>query len=207
MVQNKETPKTATPAKVGPTTPGYEIKVSGQYYAMNPETSVKSIKTYKPEAFQFPKIVQYKKGMKKVVIENEDGSSTSKVVPDVVPANAANIALHLIKNFHITPRLETLYPDFLSVRTCSIFSKEEIQIPESEASEKDVKNMDKAELLQYVAINDLNIVFTNYADLGDARNAVVLALRQKRADDVLAGKTPGMTEEEALLQEPTNLFI
>lgn len=189
--------------------PGYEIRVSGQYYARDPNTSVKSIKVYKPESFVFPKIVSYKKGMKKEVTEHEDGSTTSKVVPDVVKANAANVSLHLIKNYYIKDRLSEKYPDFVDVRTCSIFSKEETLIDPGETrdvTQQDVRDMTKAELLQYVTMNDITVSLSNYPDLGDAKNAVIQTMAQKKVDDVAAGNTSNMTEEELLLQEPTDLF-
>lgn len=188
--------------------PGYEVTVSGQYYSVN-ENGNKSPKTYKPQKFQFPKIVSYKKGVKKEYTEHEDGSKTSRVVPDVVPANALNIALHLVKNFHIIPRLKQEYDDFAGLRTCAIFSKEEILIDTTkikDVSEKDIQNMDEAEIRQFVTINDITVSFSNYSDIADLKNAVIQAMAQKNMDASSRGVGAEMTEEELLLQEPKSLF-
>ncbi|MEE9528825.1 MAG: hypothetical protein V3V88_02100 [Dehalococcoidia bacterium] len=185
----------------GPKAKGYEVTVEGQYYSNGPN---KPLKFYSKEKFIFPEIITFVDGKKQ--IERIVNSTAKSVwVPNVRRANALQVCLGQIKNFLIEDRLKEKYADFVSVRTINIFSKEEINIEAAkyqDVTTKAIKDMTKSELSQTIAIQDLNIVLSNYADLGDMKNAVKQAIQQKNTDDIAAGKTEEMSEDEKLLLEP-----
>ena len=159
---------------------------------------------YKPESFKFPKIVKYKQGNKRIETQS-NGKAFSKVVPDIVEANALNVGLHLIKNFHIVDRLKEKYTDFVALRTCEIFSKDKIEIDASldkDLTNTPIKGMTKSELLQFVTLLDLNVTLEGFGDLGDMKMAVQRAYTQKKDADKKAGIGPQVSEEDELLKEP-----
>lgn len=182
---------------------GYAVEVTGQYYGRN-EAGVKSLKFYKKETFLFPEIVTFSASKEMVDVE-VDGMVRSVGVPKVERANALHVCLHLIRRYYIEDRLKEKYPDYVGIRTVEIFSKEKIDIEADQfqdITKKPIKEMTKSELAQIVTIHDLNIILSNYADLGDMKLAVEHAIKQKHTDDVAAHKTNAMSKEEELLQEP-----
>ena len=79
---------------------GYEIAVSGVYISLSSETGAKTKKFYKAEKFQFPKIVKYKEGMKKEVVQTrEDGSVITRTVP-AGPSPPGTQGFHQIQLVH-----------------------------------------------------------------------------------------------------------
>jgi len=187
---------------------GYAIEVSGQYHSLNRENGVKSPRVYKPQKFIFPEFVLYKHGMKTKTIEQEDGATREVSVPNIVKAHILNVSLSVIKNFYIVPRLKDEYPDFNGLRTCAIFSKEEIEIDDATAQsviDKPIKAMTESDLLQYVTIRDIPVTLSSFVDLADKKAAVEQAEMQQKIDNEIAGKAKPLTEEEKLLQKPSLL--
>ncbi len=193
------------------TVPGYEVAVTGQYIATN-EHGVKTKKFYKKESFTLPEISAYKNGMKSEIytVENPDplGEPIKKKreVPNIIRENTSrgNVALHMIRRFYIEDRLKEKYEDYVAVKTCEVFSKEKIDIPVNEAGDiesKPIKDMTLSQLKQYVDLMNLQVILSDYYDLGDKKMAVEHALQKKRAADAKLGQSQ-LSKEEELLREP-----
>jgi hypothetical protein len=173
------------------TVPGYEVIVSGTYICTN-EFGIKSKKFYKNEIFRLPEVVSYKNGMKEIE-ETINGELKRKVVPNIIRENASryNVALCVIRRYYIDERLKEKYPDFVSTKLCEVFSKEPIEMEVGEGGEvadKPIKDMTLSELKQFVDINDLSVILSDYYDLGDKKQAVMQDVERKHKDDISAGK-------------------
>lgn len=191
------------------TIPGYRVVVTGTYIATN-EHGVKTKRFYKGESFDLPKVVSYKNGMHEIEIE-VDGQTRTKVVPNIIKENASrgNVALHIIRRFHIEDRLKEKHEDYVSTKTCEVFSKEPYDIPVNAGGDivsKPVKDMSLSELKQFVDLSDLNVILGDYYDLGDKKMAVMKAKEQKHKDEVAAGRSPHSLEEERLQEPDSALF-
>lgn len=185
-------------AKKDQSVPGYEIKVTGEYYLKDPNTGMKSIKQFKAETFYLPEIVTYVEGREKLekVI---DGRSVTTTIPKRVKGNASRVGLHIIRRYYIESVLKEKYPGFTGVKTCEIFNKKKVGIDPHTISNLDgkpIQDMTEAELKQFVMLSDINLVLSQYGDLGDKKNAVERALQKKKQEDIAAGKTEAMTREE-----------
>jgi hypothetical protein len=178
---------------------GYAIQVSGEYFSRDANGN-KGIKQFGPFKFELPEIVSYVEGRKKIE-KIVNGRATTTTVANIKKGNASRVGLHIIRRYYIPFFLKDKFPEYTGVRKCSIFSKEKIQM---EAPKKltaaNIQNMKESELRQFVMLNDINMLLDQYGDLGDMKNAVIVAYKQKKQDDIAAGKTDAMSrDEEALL--------
>lgn len=184
--------------------PGYEVCVTGVYIHMN-ENGIKTKKFYQKECFNLPEIATYKNGMKEIETV-VDGEPKIKIIPNIIKENVSrgNVALHMIRRFYIEERLKEKFPDFVSVKLCEVFSKEKIMMDVDKAGDimtKPIKEMTLSELRQFVTLNDIGVILSDYNDLGDQKMAVMRAQEQKHKDAVAAGKEQGATAEDELLKE------
>ncbi len=192
------------------TKPGYRIWVTGQYYAVT-DSGNKSLKFYKPVSFDFPQVVSYVQGNKyqtKMVMDAEKGlieaPDTSKpAVPNVLKANANNVALHLIRRFYLEDYLKDTHEGFVKIRTCEIFKREHIKIDPKEVADvstQSIQDMKRSELAQYILINDIGVTLDMYGDLADAKNAVENAMAKVQVEEVQpvpAGQVDPMAEPDS----------
>ena len=184
------------------TVPGYEITVQGVYISLNLDNGVKTKRFYGPEIFEFPQIVSYKEGRKEETVQTrEDGSVITRNVPKIVRANVSkgNVARHLIRTYYLNDRLKASKPDFISVQTCEIFSKEKKDVESRDISDVSIKDMTASELNQFVVMSDINVIISDYHDLADKKIAVQRAAKQKKKDDIAAGKEIEEESDEDLL--------
>lgn len=183
---------------------GFKITVQGQYYAADQTTGRPSQKFYKGEVFEFPAIVTYVAGKKKVTKKTPDGRELSVAVPDIKKAHIKRVGLHLITRYYIEERLREKYDDFVSVRRCEVFKKEAFQMdPEtSTLSPSNIPNMRASDLLQFIAIHDLTVTLSNYFDLGDKKLAVEESYREKKRGDIAAGVADAASQETVDMTDP-----
>jgi len=189
---------------------GYKVTVKGQYYAVDPNSGLKTIKFFEKESFDFPEIVEYKDGMKKEKRDMGNGNTLDVAVPNIKKAHINRVALHVIRNYYIGERLKEKHADYNGVREVKIFAKEPVEIDVSEGSSlspKNIHNMLESELLQFIAVNDLNVTLNSYHDLGDKKLAVKDAYDEKVKSDLAAGKARGLSDEEIALTDPNELGI
>ena len=188
---------------------GYEIKVVGEYYSKDPNTGQKSIKQFGPLAFEFPEIVTYVEGRKSIE-KIINGRSTKSSIPNVKQGNASRVGLHVIRRYYVEHVLKEdaeKYPGYTGIRKVEVFSKEAIKVaPPKKLTAKDIQKMPESELRQFILLNDINIVLAQYGDLGDKKNAVVAAYKQKLKDDKAAGLTPELSKDQADLLPADELF-
>lgn len=180
------------------TRPGYRFTVQGQYYAPSGDEGKTALKFFKGEVFELPEVCRYPMGKKfKTVIK--DGKEVQIAVPRILKSNVQNVALHLIRRYHLLPRLREKYPGAVDVRICEIVKREKIQISIAAAADVEtlaINDMNEAQLRQFHAINDLTSHLDDYADLVDKKAAVAMELDQIKRDQVVASaKTPLIDEE------------
>lgn len=186
---------------------GYRITVKGQYYAVEPNSGLKTLKFFEKESFDFPEIVEYKDGMKKEEREVGNGQTLKVSVPDIKKAHINRVALHVIRNYYIAERLREKHADFNGVREVKIFSKEPVEIDISDSSRlapKNIHNMAESELLQFIAVHDLNVSLNSYHDLGDKKLAVTESYEEKVKSDIAAGKSAALSADEIALTDPNS---
>lgn len=175
---------------------GYTIKVTGEYFSKDAQTGAKAIKFYEAEEFILPEIVTYVEGRKSIE-KIVNGRSVKSTVPNVKKGNASRVGLHIIRRYFIEDALKAKYPGFTGVRTCELFSRVACKIPEQAPLEpSDIQEMTASQLKQFIALNDINIVLSGYSDLPSQKAAVIRGYAQKKKDDVAAGKTDAITQEE-----------
>jgi len=175
--------------------PGYELKVSGEYFSKDVNTGQKSIKQFKAKTFELPEIVTYVEGRKSIE-KIINGRSVRSTVPNIKKGNASRVGLHIIRRYYLDSILREEFPEFTGVRTCQIFSKTKIKMkPQKKFKDSEIQNMAESDLKQFIILNDVNIVLSQYGDLGDMKNAVIMAYKQKKIDDKAAGITPDMDQD------------
>lgn len=187
------------------TVPGYKITVEGQYYAIDSNTGNKTLRFFKNESFEFPEYVRYKAGMKKIKRDVGNGQTINVVVPDIQKSHIKRVALHLIKTYYLKGRMESKYTDYSSAREVRIFAKEPVDVVVPPSS--DIHNMEEADLLQFVALHDLNMSLSGYQDLGDKKLAVESAYGQKKQADQAAGKVKAVSDMDINMTDPDDVGI
>lgn len=179
---------------------GYEVVVQGQYYSVS-ANGQKPLKSYPKQTFYFPEVVTYREGntFRTVKVEGKV-VNTSEVIPKIKRGNISkgNLALHLIRRFHLEPKLREELDDFVAIRTCRRFSIKSVMIDQGDFLKKDINDLSEAELNQFVAIRNLNVFLSMYGDLADQKEAVKDAYKLKLEE--MANKKDTVTEETNIYQ-------
>ena len=177
---------------------GYEIIVQGQYYSLGDGSNKGPLKQYPKQTFYLPEVVTYREGntFKTIKVEGKT-VETDKVIPNVKRTNARKPSLHLIRRFHLEPKLKEDLDDFIKVRTCRIFSIKETMIDQDDFLKKKIDDMSEAELNQFVAIHNLNVYLTMYGDLVSQKEAV---------KEVFQAKLEEIESKKEVITEETNIY-
>ena len=188
---------------------GYAFTVQGQYWATTDKGS-KALRHYRNEVFVLPEIVSFKEGRKRVKRKDADGNfiETHETTPIVKRMHALRCFKHVIRRYHLEPRLKEKYEDYVGVRVMEVVKRDLVDISPEEAmdvSKKAIADMTESDLLQFCAINDLNTQLNIYASVADMRIAVENEWRQNRKQ-MEARRRVDSPDNDALTA-PTNLYV
>jgi len=178
--------------------PAYEVTVKGQYYASSGRD--RFLKTYGPEKFLLPEVVEIVTGRKEVK-KKVEGQQVKRFEIVKSRLNALRCAQHVIQRQLLPDRLSEKHPACVSFRTCSIVASVRVMVNPSELSifstnAKSVDEMSLSELSQYCRIHALSVPVSSFKDVKDARRAVMEA-DSETSETRVRPEEPGGIQEKA----------
>jgi len=187
---------------------GFAVTVQGQYYSRSPQGKV--IAFYGPETFLLRKKETYTEGRKwkKTIVksqrEGEPDKEIKESVPNIVTMPTTKCALHVVRRYHLEPRLKEKLPDYAGVRTCEITKFAAVQLKPTEGRDLDklkIQDMTESELLQFIAINDMKLTLSSFRDLATKKHAVEMAWNKRQGEptDPFAAKEVSVVNEGGLI--------
>jgi hypothetical protein len=183
---------------------GYEITVSGQYYAAQDRSKV--IRVFSNEKFFLPEYSTIKTGfMWKEVKLGPNTPPVKRAVPKMEKVNSLQWASHLVQRYYLPARLAAKYPDFTRFRTCTITNTKRVTKEVSIADdlrEENIPNMTLEQLRTLCTVKAMPIPLDDFADITEARAAVQdelqnLKLAEKKNKQVEPELTTETVPEEA----------
>ena len=208
MTGTKKNTKKAKPSKN--TFVGWEFTMQGKYYADTGDVK-KKLKFYRKEKFILPEIVTYRQGNKwqKYFVTDPNDPDGQKIerqrsVPRILKQNVLKCFRYVIKHYHLDARLKEKYSDWVRTQTLQAISRKKVELTAAELEayslDTPIKKMSESQLLQYMAIKNINVNLENYYDLADKKTAVEMAIRDKKRSR--PGVDRPLTQQEKDLLPP-----
>lgn len=210
---------------------GYRITVRGEYRAALGRD--KNIQIFRDEVFILPEIVQYREGRtrpkknetgqvvehSRPIIKRANALRIAQKVlmryylPDrlknseqlVYGSDGKPVKVAGPKGGPID-KMEDKYPGFISVRKMYIVKKEKIKLGADQIKELEnisIQDMNEAELLQFCAFQDIDVVLDHFGDLADKKIAIEHEYKQILKDRKVMKRVED--PESFKLSEPENM--
>lgn len=184
------TKKSTKKSKSGKIFVGWEFIIQGKYYS-DTGAEKKKLRFYEKEKFILPEVVTYRQGneYQKYFVTNPNDPEGDKVerkrpIPRILKQNALKCFRYVIKHYHLDARLKEKYPDYVRFQTLQAISRKRVELTKKDLQEYrldiPIQDMKESQLLQFMAIKNINVNLENYYDLADKKTAVELAILEKK---------------------------
>lgn len=187
-------------AKEAKTQAGFEVVCTGQFYATQDRSKV--LRTWGPETFFLPETMTIKTGFKYVELQLGSGDKSHKIkraVPKMERVNSLAYASHIIQRYMLPARLASKHKDFSRFRTCVITSTKRVNRAVSAAddlSEENIPVMTLEQLRTLCTIKAMQVPLDDFADIAEARRAVMDELQNIKLAEAKAKVQPTEEVEE-----------